>query len=143
MWQGCLLRLWPRLGASGADDSDPDRCTGVARDRLHRHEEGLSVAGLAGPGGSASRPAQRSSVLLPWASRQCAEGDLARWSGRMPVHKAPGAGPLPVAEPGRWRCDDLLGSVRLSSIRHRLETPTADVAADIGRMMFWLVYANG
>ena len=27
------------------------------------------------------------------------------------------------------------GAARLSSVRHRLETPTGDVAADIGRMM--------
>jgi hypothetical protein len=37
-----------------------------------------------------------------------------------------------VAEPGGWRGDDLVGTVRLSFIRHRLAVPTGDVAADVG-----------
>ena len=39
--------------------------------------KGFPCLALAGAGGIASRPAERSSVLLPWTSRQSAEGDLA------------------------------------------------------------------
>ena len=66
------------------------------------------------PEGPTSRIAlRRSSVLLSRPPRRPVEGDLARWSGRVPVHEAPGAGPLLVAEPGRRRGDDLVGAARL------------------------------
>jgi hypothetical protein len=47
-----------------------------------------------------------------------------------------------VAEPGRWRGDDLVGAVRLSLVRHRLEAPTGDVAADIGGMTFFALQSR-
>src|SRR6266699_2063328 len=122
---------WPM---GGSDDSVAGGRAGVACDRAHRHEEGFSVASLAGPGDSASRPAERSSVLLPWSSRQPVEGDLARWSGRVPVREALGAGPFLVAELGRRSSDDLVRATRISAVRHRLETSAGDVATNIGGM---------
>src|ERR1700726_4884116 len=72
----------------GHDDPVAGRRAGVACDWLYRHAEGLSVVGLAGPGDSSARPAERPSVLLPWTQRQSSESDLARRSGRMPVYQA-------------------------------------------------------
>src|SRR5262245_60034878 len=97
----------------GSDDPVAGWRASVACDRLHRHAERLPVAGPAGSGDPPSRSAGRSSVLLPWTPGQPAEGDLARRPGRMPVHEAPGAGPLLVAEPGRRSGDDLVRATRL------------------------------
>jgi len=41
----------------GHDDPVAGRRAGMARDRLYRHAQGLSVAGIAGSGELASRPA--------------------------------------------------------------------------------------
>lgn len=118
--------------SSDGDDPAANRGASVAHDRLHRHAEGLSLAGAAGLGDLATRSLERSSVLLPRTPRQPAEGDLARRPRRLLVHKAPGAGPVLVAEPGRRHGDDLIGTARLSVVRHRLAAPTADLAANIG-----------
>jgi transposase len=63
------------------------------------------------------------------------EGDLARWPRCMPVHEAFGTGTLFVAIAGGWRGDDFVRATRLPTVGHRLETPTGDVAADIGGVM--------
>jgi hypothetical protein len=74
-------------------------------------------------------------VLLSRTPRQSAEGDLARRPGRVPIYEAPGAGPLYLAKRSRRRGDDLIGAAWLPFVRHRLEAPPGDVAADIGRLM--------
>ena len=55
----------------------------------------------------------------------------------VPIHQAFGTGSLSVAVAGGWRGDDLVGATRLPAVRHRLETPTGDVAADISGMMLF------
>src|ERR1700679_1869833 len=102
----------------GGDDSVTDRGSGVACDRLYRHEEGVSVASVAGAGDPAMRSLERSSVLLPRTSWQSTQSDLARRPGCLPVHETPGARPVLVAEPGRGRGGDLIGTARLSVVRH-------------------------
>src|SRR5262245_18107605 len=131
--------LW--FGSCGRwSNYDPvaGRRAGVACDRLYRHAQGLPVAGLAGSGDPASRPARRSPVLLPRTARQSVEGDLARRTRRVPVHEASGTGALPVAEPGRRRGDDLVRTARLSVVRHRLAYSAGYAAADVGWIMIWL-----
>ena len=125
----------------------PTGVSGVACDRHHRHAQGLCEPVAAGAGGSASRSPERPSALLPRSSWQSVESDLARRARRLPVHEAPGTGPLPVAESGRRRGCDLAGAARLSVVRHRLAAP-GDVAANVGGMivltcfgLFWLVLA--
>src|SRR6186997_1457985 len=94
------LRFW--FGSCVAWSYDPAAHwrAGVACDRHHRHAEGICQPVAAGPGGPASRSLGRPSVLLPGTAWESAEGDLARWSGRVPIHEAAGTGPLPVAKPG-------------------------------------------
>jgi IS66 Orf2 like protein len=46
-------------------------------------------------------------------------------------------GALSVAVAGGWRGDDLVGATRSPAVRHRLATPTGDLAADIGGMMLF------
>ena len=74
----------------------------------------------------------RTSFLLPGTPRQPVEGDLARRPGCVPVHEAFGARSLSVAVAGGWRGDDLVGPTGLPAVRHRLETPAGDLAADVG-----------
>src|SRR6202049_384782 len=105
-----------------------------ACDWLYRHAEGLSVVGLAGPGDSSARPAERPSVLLPWTQRQSSESDLARRSGRMPVYQAAGAGPLPGAERRRRRGDDLFRPAWLPALRYRLASSAGNLASDLCRL---------
>ncbi len=70
-----------------ADDPGSDRRASVARDRLHRYAQRLCVVGTPGAGGAVQRPAQWSSVRLPWSPQRSCEGDLARWPGSMPVYQ--------------------------------------------------------
>ncbi len=53
-------------------------------------------------------------------------------------HDGQGAWPLPVAERGRRRRDDLAGAARLSPFRDRLATSAGNLASDLGRMRFGL-----
>ena len=41
-------------------------------------------------------------------------------------------GALLVAEPGRWRGDDLIGAARLPAVRNRLATSAGNMAPDVG-----------
>src|SRR6188472_3044858 len=60
-----------------ADDSDPERRSGVVGDRSHRYEKGVCEFVSAGAAGAAARPIERTAVLLSWTARRSFEGDLA------------------------------------------------------------------
>src|SRR6185312_1314546 len=117
-----------------SDDPDSDWRASVAGDRAHRHAQRVPVSFAAGAGGAEARSAERSSVLLSGTQGRSLEGDLARWPGRVPVHETAGAGPIPVAEPGRRRGYDLVCATRLSSIRNRLAAPAGNLASDKRRV---------
>src|SRR5436190_1350042 len=106
----------------------------MAGDRAYRHAQGFCELVAAGPGGSASRPAERPSLLLPWSTQQFAEGDLARRPGGVPVHEAAGTGSLLVAKPGGRRGGYLASATRLPAVWHRLAAPTGDLASHVGRV---------
>ena len=116
---------WRRFGDPGSGWGE-----GVAGDGRHGHEEGVCLTGLAGAGGSEARSTWRSCLLLPWASRRSAEGDLARRSGGQPVCAQAGEGPVPVAVACRWRCGDHACADGVSAVRHRLAQPGRDLASD-------------
>src|SRR5690242_9635799 len=79
-WHGSSMCL-------DADDFCAGECASVAGDRLHGYAQRLPVAGPPSSGGAAQRTAQRSFVCLPWSPQRSCEGDLARWSGSLLVHK--------------------------------------------------------
>ncbi|CAA9547362.1 MAG: Mobile element protein, partial [uncultured Thermomicrobiales bacterium] len=112
----------------------PHRRAGVARDRPHRHAQGLRQPGAAGSGGAQARSLERPPVLLSRPPRRSVEGDLARRTGSMPVHQKAGARALPVAEPGRRGGDDLLRPTRLPALGHRLALSARDLASHVDRL---------
>ena len=83
-------------------------------------------------------PSERSSVLLPWPARRSFEGDLARRPGRVPVHEAAGTRALPLAEPGRWRGDDLDSAGSVICCPDRLATSAGNLASDLCGVRFCL-----
>lgn len=90
----------------------------MAGDRTHGHEEGLCQFIIAGTGGFAPRSIGRAFVLLSRAQWGSVEGDLARRTRRLPVHKAIGERTFFVAVGGRRGGNNLDGPTGLSALRN-------------------------
>ena len=63
--------------------------------------------------------------------------------GRLPVHQASGTRPVPVAERGRRRGDNLTGATRLSVVRDRLAPSAGELASDLDGMRILLAAVDG
>src|SRR4029077_5683503 len=109
----------------------------------YRYAEGLRQPGASGAGGAEARSAEWPFVLLPGPARRSVEGDLACRPGRLPVHQASGTRPVPVAERGRRRGDNLTGATGLSVVRDRLAPSAGELASDLDGMRILLAAVDG